>query len=419
LINHETLRLVDDYINEHVGTKSTRHVSEDLQACPPSDSAIMAERGMRVALMDVYDSTTSTQVVGSEPKSLDELGTQYWSSARFVTSAHGANPMYELEDYLQTRQSRHYEALKRTSLEACSKSGIIVQLLDALDAYQDAFGIDHTLATRIFFNLFEKNLLLISQDATTKAASSGESADATRRAINEFASVSVDTHIEYLQELRKKGYELSALVEKDIAYPNASDTDSHEPLILHRADAQALMAAYHMREYPYSEHELRLGNSLVGMPRMRHSLLQMQLDLISDAKEYLEVHPERRVHSLAPFSEVFVPLNTDDESTLILAPNPHLLKVIANNIMPAIARRLTAEDKSQKDLSADHIVQGILLAAHLKVFQTKIGIFNDGDAQSGTVALYGMLPRTCPGNRFIITQMIRRLPVLFTGSPNV
>lgn len=417
MTNYETLHLVDNYINEHVGTKSTRHVSEDLLACPPVDSAMLAERGMRAALVDVYNATPGTHQAG-EPKSLDQLSTQYWNLARFVTSAHGANAAYELEDYLQTRQTRHYEALKRTAIEDCSESGIIVSLFDALDDYQDRLGIDHTIATRLFFNLFEKNSIRISQSTTNKSASGETPADTTQRAINEFISSSVGAHISYLQALRKSGHNLSAVVEKKIAYPDTSDTDTHAPLTLHQADAQALMAAYHIREYPYAESELGLGNSLVRMPRMRRSLLQMQLDLTSDAKEYLEAHPERREHSLAPFSEVFVPLDADDESKLTLAPNPHLLKVIANNIMPAIARRLMEEDKTENDLSAGHIIQGISLAAQLKVFQTKIGIFNDGDAQSRTVVLHGLLPRTCPGNRFIITQITQRLPELFTGFAN-
>ena len=72
--------------------------------CPPADYAILAERGMRAALADVYEATPGTQIVGL-PKSLDELSAQYWNLARFVTSAHGANPAYELEDYLQTRQA--------------------------------------------------------------------------------------------------------------------------------------------------------------------------------------------------------------------------------------------------------------------------------------------------------------------------
>lgn len=418
MTDNEKLQLVDAYIDEHVGTKSTRHVSEDLEACPPANFAILAERGMRAVLADVYDPKTNAQTA-VELGGLDVLSTEYWRLARFVTSAHGANPEYELEDYLQTRQTRHYKALKRTALEECSESGIAPQLFVALDTYQKVLGIDHTVATRFFFNYFEKNSLRISKAAIEKAVGGEEPANTTQRAINVFATECVSKHIQHLQELRKAGHDLLAVVEKDVAYPDVSDTDYHVPLTLYRADAQALMAAYHIREYPYSESELGLGSDIIRMPRMRRSLLQMQLDLISDAKDYLEAHPERREHSMAPFSEVFVPLDSDKEAGMTLAPNPHLLKVIANNIMPAIARLLLVDDKTEKDLSADHIVRGILLAGKLKVFQTKIGMFNDGDAPSGTVVLHGMLPRTCPGNRFIITQMIQRLPVLFTEASDV
>lgn len=417
MTNYETLHLVDTYIDKHVGTKSTRHVSEDLMQCPPADYAMLAERGMRAALVDVYEATPSTQIVGV-PKSLDELSAQYWNLARFVTSAHGANPAYELEDYLQTRQSRHYEALKRTALEECSESGIITQMFGALDTYQDRLGIDHTLATRFFFNLFEKNSIRIVEIATDQSVANEKTADATQRAIITFVATTVGMHVEYLHTLRKSGHDLSAVVEKKIAYPESSDASTHAPLVLHQADAQALIAAYHIREYPYSKTELGLGSCLVQMAPMRRSLLRMQLDLTSDATAYLEAHPERRAHSMAPFSEVFVPLDTSDGSELTLAPNPHLLKVIANNIMPAIARLLIEEYKTQYDLSANHIVRGISLAAQLKVFQTKIGMFKDGDARSNTVVLHGMLPRTCPGNRFIITQMTQRLPQLFTEFAN-
>jgi hypothetical protein len=178
-----------------------------------------------------------------------------------------------------------------------------------------------------------------------------------------------------------------------------SPSADNASVLLTAAEATQLAATYMLGKYCYTAQEFFMAKSLVAMPRLQSALLAMHLHLTAGSLEplgrLLSGFGTQRV--LLPFTEAFVNCHGYRSSRLGLSPNPKLLTVLCNNVVPAIAGELLRMGASARDLDSDAIRAGVVAARRRQVFEIMIALFDKADTLSlGAVALSGFSTRVCP-----------------------
>ncbi|MFJ5542534.1 hypothetical protein [Micromonospora chalcea] len=188
-------------------------------------------------------------------------------------------------------------------------------------------------------------------------------------------------------------------------------------VLLTRTEARALARAYMPARLCFADAEIRVARRLARDPRVRHAMLATHLHLVDEssnrAGELLAEWADERV--LLPFTEAFVrrgapPTGVD------LAPNPKLLTVMCNNLLPAVAAELLVRGgRDADDLDPGTLRAGVEAAVRRGVFSVTVGLFRR-TAHPDLISLVGFSRRVCPAAGSFSTFCQRWLPRFFAGS---
>ncbi|MFF3884286.1 hypothetical protein [Streptomyces sp. NPDC001914] len=136
------------------------------------------------------------------------------------------------------------------------------------------------------------------------------------------------------------------------------------------------------------------------MPRLQSALLAVQLHLTASSAEPLAnlVASLGTPRVLLPFTEAFVDgFGYGSSKRIDLCPNPKLITVLCNNVVPAIAGELLLKGAQAADLDSDSIRAGVTAARRRHIYEIMIALFNRVDTlPSDIVALSGFNRRVCP-----------------------
>jgi hypothetical protein len=182
-------------------------------------------------------------------------------------------------------------------------------------------------------------------------------------------------------------------------YPATDEQTSSEAttLLLHEKDAAGMVEVYDIQSRPFDDELLVMGNEIAHIPAMQIAMIRVQESLVDTSRRYLDAHPERASGNLENFSEIFVPEYTDGKRELI--PNPKLLRAMVNNVMPGVARSILRRNGSIDTLNAGDIIEGVRAASkEFKLFQSRIGQFDNYDEATETVELQSTFQVVCPAN---------------------
>ncbi|MCZ7438327.1 hypothetical protein O7598_18110 [Micromonospora sp. WMMC241] len=188
--------------------------------------------------------------------------------------------------------------------------------------------------------------------------------------------------------------------------------DAADEVLLSRTDARALARAYMPARLCFTDVEIRMAQRLARDPRVRHALLATHLHLVDEssgrAGELFAEWGDARV--LLPFTEAFV---WHGPTGAGLAPNPKLLTVMCNNLLPAVAAELSDRGgRGADDLDADMLRAGVDTAVRRGVFSVTVGLFRR-TAHPDVVSLAGFNRRTCPAAGSFSAFCRRWLPRFF------
>ncbi|MFD3842122.1 hypothetical protein ACFWWC_38625 [Streptomyces sp. NPDC058642] len=139
---------------------------------------------------------------------------------------------------------------------------------------------------------------------------------------------------------------------------------------------------------------------LVAMPRLQSALLAVQLHLTASSAEPLArlVAGFGTPRVLLPFTEAFVDrFNYSSPARIGLCPNPKLITVLCNNVVPAIAGELLRREAQATELDSDSIQAGVIAARRRHIYEIMIALFNRADTlPPDMVALSSFSRRVCP-----------------------
>ncbi|MFI6244012.1 hypothetical protein ACIBEF_29520 [Micromonospora sp. NPDC050795] len=190
-------------------------------------------------------------------------------------------------------------------------------------------------------------------------------------------------------------------------------------VLLTTAEARELARVYMLARLCFSAEEFRIAQLLAADPRVRYAVLATHLYLVSEvsrsAEELVESWGTAKV--LLPFTEAFVNVSGYSSSVADLAPNPKLITVISNNLLPAVAGELLRRDAAVDEVDADILAAGVQAAVQQGVFDVTIGLFNQADRRDA-VSLSGLSRRVCPAVRPFGAFCRRWLPYFFDRHPN-
>lgn len=410
--NHE-LDPLENYIDLHIGTTTTRHASEERFECPPLADAVSAERLMRSTIHEFFDDSATVEY--KNIPTLSTIKSEYWDLSKNVTEKHGIKPDFDLEDYFNVDQDRYYDFIKNEVIKNSDPNSVTVSLFAATETYINELDIDSVLASKFTLNLFKRHLPLIQDRAQELIEAGNPEVSASSIAVKEFTARDVPTHVKFLeQKVNLNERKLHTIVNKTSTYPEVDTSGSRTGYIaLDAKDAKEFKLISRIQERPYTNEELTYANELFKDPALQKATLIFHMAYVDYAVSYLAQHPERLQYSLEPFTEIFVV----DETKGNYIPNPKLIRVIGNNVLPAVARVMLSEKLEMYDITPSIIQEGVILAKKLHVFQTQIGEFSkrasEQDDQSQIIDLKSVFTRTCPAMNMFTDALATDLPLIY------
>ncbi|MFI6780599.1 hypothetical protein [Micromonospora sp. NPDC050276] len=184
------------------------------------------------------------------------------------------------------------------------------------------------------------------------------------------------------------------------------------------AEARELAQVYMLARLCFSSEEVRIAQLLASSPRIRYAILATHLYLVSQvspsASELVDGWGTTRI--ALPFTEAFVNRSGYSSSVVDLAPNPKLITVICNNLLPAVAGELLRRDADVDELDAEIVGAGVQAAVRRGVFGVTIGLFHRSGLRD-MVALSGLSRRICPAVGPFGAFCRRWLPYFFEHYP--
>ncbi|MGO3702317.1 MAG: hypothetical protein ACTJG2_04015 [Candidatus Saccharimonadales bacterium] len=390
-----------EYFKELGDKRTARHASEEGRHSPDPKEVKLATAAIRKDISPVFTGDTEQ---AHDNSALIEMKDRYWERAQYVTPEYGAKPGFELEDYFAISPERSYEEIKNRIEQEYTPESIPRSVLDAIDAYHQELGLNPAHATTIVTELLSKGLASIDSKARATAVKEAISpSEAARYAFAEFINTEVPAHIQYIDEhymSDKRGDEaVKPHMAKKSFYPDFLTDDQNDVAIeLQQEDIEGLVRVYDIQSRPYSEQELSLAGDIVEDPAIQAAMIRTQESLVAFSEKYLEAHPERAGGDLRNFSEIFVPLYKEG-GEVELAPNPKLLRAMANNVLPGVAANLIETGANIEELNSEMINDGIDKASKdFKLFNANIGQFKNYDATQGTAELHSIYKVVCPAN---------------------
>jgi hypothetical protein len=194
------------------------------------------------------------------------------------------------------------------------------------------------------------------------------------------------------------------------AMASLASADDQQALLT-PAVAREFAAAYMLSRYCYTAEEFRVAADLVELPRLRGAMLAAQFALTTGSATSAGSLAERlgTPRALLPFTEAFVNRHGYHSSRISLCPNPKLITVLCNNVVPAIAGVLLR--RGAQELDGDIIRDGVAEARRRHVFEVMIALFNQGP--DGMVRVSGFNLRVCPALAPFTTFLENWLPRFF------
>jgi hypothetical protein len=185
--------------------------------------------------------------------------------------------------------------------------------------------------------------------------------------------------------------------------------------LLSETEAREFATTYMLSRYCFTVQEYRMAERLVAVPRLKSALLAAQLHLIAGSRESLGMLLTRfgTPRVLLPFTELFVNRHGYQSSVLELSPNPKLITVLCNNVVPAIAGELLRRGAHVEHLDADVIRAGVVAARRRHVFEIMIALFDRIEGSGPDVGLSGFSMRVCPGLVPFCNFLLDWLPYYF------
>lgn len=400
-----SLEKLDDYL-EIVDSRvrTSRRLSEVCLRMTNDPNLMSGERLIRDDLNKTFDDFTQNHYEATTTRSeVEAIRDYYWARAQNVSEVAGAYPGATLDDYFVVDVDRDEESVRKMIREKYESGSVPGLLLSSIEAYSTSLNITIMEASRIATKHLTYAMPYLKMYAT-EHVSTGDfnREDATRAAFHYFADELVPNHI---RESERSG----SIAKYDSCYPALpADSELLEPLLLSAGDAKALTRVYKLERRPYSHEELRGAAELTQSPMIRSLLMNFQLTMVEYGARYLEDHPERKEHSLLPFSEIFV------ESDGEFLPNPKLLKVLSNNYLPALAGILAGDNRDVSTLQPEDFANAATDARKRRVFFAQIARYNNHDRENDTVELDAFVSRTCPGMKMLTDSLTHWLPEIYS-----
>lgn len=400
------------YLTSLGDARTARHASEEYHASPEPREASTAISDIRRDVSKVFQDATGELTI--ESQELANLKDTYWRRAARVGTESGAIKGYELEDYMRVGKARSYEEIKELIERTYPEGAIARHVIDGIDAYHHALAINPAHAATVMMEMIGRHLGAI--EARAEELGGADNPKMVQRAFGDFITEAVPSHINYVTENFGTGDEaIHAKMYAKPFYPTAdAETDQVNRLVLSVADAKGLIRAYDIQSRPYDQASLKLGNDIAQMAPMQAAMIRVQEDLVAMSAQYLNIHPERAAGNLENFSEIFVPEYADDGSISELLPNPKLLRAMTNNIMPGVALALHRRDGTLESMTTADINEGIRIAQEeYRLFQTRIGQFDNYDPESDTTELLSTYRVVCPANNIFPKFLTEKLANYF------
>ncbi len=396
-LHQDELAPLNEYFSSLGNHRTARHASEDGFCSPPPGSVLVATNIIRNDITHIFTPPETFQE--KVQHQLDAAKDHYWDRAQHVGVDHGAKAGYDnVDDYLCVEFNRNYDDIKQDIETRYPESSLPRHLLWAVNQYHTELDINPSHATTIVMELIGRNFAAITA-ARASDESCKSSTEITAAAFKDFLEGQVPQHIYNISSNYGQGdTAVKPYLNKASFYPLMQDSTSgaDEPMLLTKEDAAGLVRVYDIQNRPYSVDELAFAQGMISLPEIQMTLIGLHEELVEYSKDYLARHPERAQGDLRNFSEVFVPHEGD------LLPNPKLLRAIANNILPGIARASLARGLEIHAIDSDAIRQGIQIAiGEHQLFTSSVGEFRQSlsgmsDSDSDTVSWSSIYKVRCP-----------------------
>lgn len=190
------------------------------------------------------------------------------------------------------------------------------------------------------------------------------------------------------------------------------------PLLTSESEVREFAAAYALGRLGYNTREMELAQLVASDPRLQYALLAFHSVVTIQARAVaaplVQRYGDPRV--LLPFTEICVDANRYRSSSVDLVPNPKLITVLTNNVVPAISGVMARDQVSLDGLNGSLIREGVASAVSRGIFEVRVGAFNRAEPKD-QATLDGMTLRVCPA-RDPFAQMCQAwLPFLFDRYP--
>ncbi|MFD8813728.1 hypothetical protein ACFV23_20085 [Streptomyces sp. NPDC059627] len=307
----------------------------------------------------------------------------YWAQAtrtREIAVHFGAAGHASLQEYFTADAGRSSEAARTRARRTVAPSSAADYLLRSIDRRTALTGADAAASCR-------KSMRILARDwhrIVHACQAAPDSALPASHVLREF-------------------YRLAAGENPPSSGPRHTPSGSPgdgPPVLLTEAEAREMATSYMLGRLPFTVQEYRMAAELVAMPRLQSALLAVQLQLTVSSTEPLArlVAAFGTPRVLLPFTEAFVDrFNYSSSARIDLCPNPKLITVLCNNVVPAIAGELLRQEAQATDLDSGFIQAGVIAARRRHIYEIMIALFNRADAlRPDMVALSGFNRRVCP-----------------------
>ncbi|RKN19889.1 hypothetical protein D7147_13270 [Micromonospora musae] len=336
--------------------------------------------------------------IAADPVALRE---QYWRRvvrAKPVAVHFGAADHDDLDDYFTVAAERSTRATlerARTTTGPGSPADLLLRSIDLLAAKK---GSSPSEACR---------------DAMRLLATAWPELVERARPAPEAATPTVESVLAAFHDDLRAGH-----LGKGPAAGRAGAHDGPVDARLTRVEVGELARLYLLARLCFTDEEVHLAQRLARHPRLRYALLATHLRLVaeSSATAVRLVADWGTTRVLLPFTEAFVNRAGYASPVIDLAPNPKLITVLCNNVLPAVAGELIGRNADEDALDAEVLAAGVQAAARRGVFAVTIGLFGETERRD-VASLSGFSRRVCPAATPFAAFCRQWLPYYFDRCP--
>ncbi|TYC04779.1 hypothetical protein FXF53_06585 [Micromonospora sp. WP24] len=357
---------------------------------------------------------------GRDPDGLDAIAAdpavlreQYWQRvvrAKPVAVHFGAADHDDLDDYFTVAAERSTRATlerARTTISPGSPADLLLRSIDRLAAGK---GSSPSEACRDAMRL----LAAAWPELVERARPAPEAAPpAVASVLAEFHDALRAGHLGKGSAALRAGH-----LGEGSAAGRAGPHDGPFDARLTRVGVRELARLYLLARRCFTDEEVRLAQRLARHPRLRYALLATHLRLVAESSETAVrlAADWGTTRVLLPFTEAFVNRTGYASPVIDLAPNPKLITVLCNNVLPAVAGELIGRNADENALDAEVLAAGVQAAARRGVFAVTIGLFGETERRD-VASLSGFSRRVCPAATPFAAFCRQWLPYYFDRCP--